>query len=51
MEPLKRAVKRRLHDDFGIGHSTLEFEFVPCDAQPVDDCFQLPTSTAAHTPP
>lgn len=40
MEHLKRAIKQRLRDDFGIGHSTLEFEFVPCTDRPVDDCFE-----------
>lgn len=32
MENLKTAIKKLLHDDFGIHHSTLEFECEPCDA-------------------
>lgn len=32
METIKTAIKKVLHDDFGIHHSTLEFEFEPCNA-------------------
>lgn len=31
MENIKGAIKSMLSDDFSIGHSTLEFEFKPCD--------------------
>jgi cobalt-zinc-cadmium efflux system protein len=39
MESLKRAIKERLHNDFGIGHSTLEFEFIPCHDPAIKNCF------------
>ena len=32
MEPIKTMIKKLLHDDFGIHHSTLEFECEPCNA-------------------
>lgn len=32
MEAIKTVVKKILHDDFGIHHSTLEFECEPCDS-------------------
>lgn len=32
MENVKSQLKKLLHDDFEIFHSTLEFEFKPCDA-------------------
>ncbi len=32
MEEIKSSIKKVLHDDFGIHHSTLEFEFEPCNA-------------------
>ena len=32
MDAVKRALKALLHEKFGIGHSTLEFENTPCDA-------------------
>lgn len=32
MERIKSEVKTMLHNRFGIGHSTLEFEFEPCSA-------------------
>ncbi|MCG8372596.1 MAG: cation diffusion facilitator family transporter [Balneolales bacterium] len=32
MEEVKNALKKILHDNFEIAHSTLEFEFEPCDA-------------------
>lgn len=32
MEPIKTMIKKLLHDDFGIHHSTLEFECQPCNA-------------------
>lgn len=31
MEEIKSAIKQVLHDDYHISHSTLEFEFEPCD--------------------
>lgn len=31
MEEIKSAVKKMLHDKFHISHSTLEFEFEPCN--------------------
>lgn len=31
MEFIKAEIKNLLHDQFGINHSTLEFEFEPCD--------------------
>lgn len=33
MEEIKSALKEMLFHDFGIQHSTLEFEFEPCDSQ------------------
>ena len=30
METIKASIKKLLHDEFGINHSTLEFEFEPC---------------------
>lgn len=33
MESIKTAIKKLLHDEFNIHHSTLEFEFEPCGAQ------------------
>lgn len=32
MEPIKTMIKKLLHDEFGIHHSTLEFECQPCNA-------------------
>jgi cobalt-zinc-cadmium efflux system protein len=32
MEEIKSAIKQVLHDEFNISHSTLEFEFEPCNA-------------------
>jgi len=32
METIKTEIKKVLHDDFGIHHSTLEFEFEPCNS-------------------
>jgi Co/Zn/Cd efflux system component len=32
MEPIKTMIKELLHNDFGIHHSTLEFECQPCNA-------------------
>ncbi|MFV1885299.1 MAG: cation diffusion facilitator family transporter [Balneola sp.] len=32
MEEVKSKLKKLLHDEFGIFHSTLEFEFEPCGA-------------------
>jgi len=32
MEDVKSRLKKLLHDDFHISHSTLEFEFEPCSA-------------------
>lgn len=32
MEPIKTMIKKLLHDDFGIHHSTLEFECQPCNS-------------------
>lgn len=32
MEEVKSQLKKLLHDEFGIFHSTLEFEFEPCGA-------------------
>ncbi len=32
MEEIKSSIKKILHDEFGIYHSTLEFEWKPCDA-------------------
>ena len=45
MEEIKEAIKRLLDERFHIAHSTLEFEFVPCD-QPSDDppCFEKETA-------
>lgn len=40
MESLKRTIKERLRADFGIGHSTLEFEFAPCAEPPAADCLE-----------
>ncbi|HET8865137.1 MAG TPA: cation diffusion facilitator family transporter [Gracilimonas sp.] len=31
MESIKSSIKKLLHDEFEIYHSTLEFEFEPCD--------------------
>ena len=39
MENIKGAIKSMLSDDFSIGHSTLEFEFKPCDEIVDDHCF------------
>ena len=36
METIKRDVKNRLRERFEIGHSTLEFEFEPSDADAAD---------------
>lgn len=33
MEGIKASIKKLLHDEFDINHSTLEFEFEPCDSQ------------------
>lgn len=33
MEHIKSELKKKLHDKFGITHSTLEFEFEPCREQ------------------
>jgi cobalt-zinc-cadmium efflux system protein len=33
MEDIKRAIKRRLKDEFGIAHTTLEFEFEACEGR------------------
>ncbi|WP_103664079.1 cation diffusion facilitator family transporter [Gracilimonas amylolytica] len=33
MEEIKSAIKKVLHDEYHITHSTLEFEFEPCSAQ------------------
>jgi cobalt-zinc-cadmium efflux system protein len=33
MEEIKSAIKKVLHDEYHIAHSTLEFEFEPCSAQ------------------
>jgi cobalt-zinc-cadmium efflux system protein len=32
MEEIKTSIKKQLHDEFEISHSTLEFEFEPCSA-------------------
>lgn len=32
MESIKADIKKVLHDDFSIHHSTLEFEYQPCDS-------------------
>lgn len=36
MEEIKSAIKQVLHDEFNISHSTLEFEFEPCNAHKHD---------------
>jgi len=32
MESIKSSIKKLLHDEFGIHHSTLEFEYEPCNS-------------------
>jgi cobalt-zinc-cadmium efflux system protein len=32
MEEIKTSIKKVLYNEFGISHSTLEFEFEPCDS-------------------
>ncbi len=39
LEALKSAVKQRLHDAFGIHHSTLEFEVAPCEDHADPRCY------------
>lgn len=40
MEEIKRAVKTHLAAHHEIAHSTLEFEFVPCQPEPDADCYE-----------
>lgn len=48
MESIKQEIKAELADHFGISHSTLEFEFVPCDESDAD-CFEhAPAVQVAH---
>lgn len=45
MEEIKEAVKRLLAERFHIAHSTLEFEFVPCEPSAEDPkCFEKETT-------
>jgi cobalt-zinc-cadmium efflux system protein len=39
MERIKNLVKGRLHDHFGIHHSTLEFEYESCRDTLREHCF------------
>ena len=48
METIKRTVKERLADDFGIEHSTLEFEFLPCDDPHDPHCYDHPVTDTAE---
>lgn len=41
MEAIKQAIKHTLDTRFGVGHSTLEFEFDPCADGGPGDCFDL----------
>ncbi|GIV58320.1 MAG: cation efflux system protein [Rhodothermaceae bacterium] len=44
MEAIKQRIKDLLDERFAIGHSTLEFEFVPCGQDPAPPCFEKATS-------
>ncbi|GIV59566.1 MAG: cobalt transporter [Rhodothermaceae bacterium] len=44
METIKQRIKDLLQERFGIGHSTLEFEFVPCGQDPAPPCFEKATA-------
>jgi cobalt-zinc-cadmium efflux system protein len=48
MEAIKEAVKMRLADAFGIGHSTLEFEFLPCHDADDPRCYDHATTESAE---
>lgn len=48
METIKRAVKKRLADDFDIGHSTLEFEFLPCEDGDDPRCYDHQVADTAE---
>ncbi|HKJ31090.1 MAG TPA: cation diffusion facilitator family transporter [Balneolales bacterium] len=41
MEHIKSVIKERLNERFGIGHSTLEFEFEHCKDHTNGDCVDL----------
>ncbi len=40
MEAIKQKIKHTLKTQFGVGHSTLEFEFDPCAGAAMDECFE-----------
>lgn len=49
METIKQAIKTELADHFGITHSTLEFELIPCGEADADCFEQMPaTAEAVH---
>ncbi|MFQ5571103.1 MAG: cation diffusion facilitator family transporter [Rhodothermales bacterium] len=50
MEAVKHTIKQRLEDVFHIHHSTLEFEFVPCDEHSDPRCFDT-NDLEASAPP
>lgn len=39
METIKRRIKQLLSHEYAISHSTLEFEFLPCEASSTDLCY------------
>jgi len=48
METVKRTIKHTLLEAFHIHHTTLEFEFVPCDEQGDPNCYEANERDPAH---
>lgn len=47
MEEIKSAIKELLRRRHQIGHSTLEFEFAPCESNRHHTCYENPATSAA----
>lgn len=51
MESVKHRIKHLLAERFGIGHSTLEFEFDECGDGYAADCFRRQENPVVHVSP